>query len=116
MKQRGSPRIAVSGTVAFSGEDIAGRGRVSDLSVSGCVLEAETGRALPRNVYFSLRLQVPEHQEPLQIDLAAVRWVWGRKAGLEFIRLDPTTHGLLRTLTFSTTMRTLTGEWARVPM
>ncbi len=116
MKQRGSPRIAVSGSVAFFGEDIAGQGRVSDLSVSGCVLEAQASPEFPTNVYLSLRLEVPEQQEPLDIDLAAVRWVQGRVAGLEFIRLDPATQTRLRSLTFSTRMRTLTGDWARVPM
>lgn len=116
MKQRRSPRIAVSGSVAFSGEAIAGQGRVSDLSVSGCVLEVEAGPELPPNGYLSLRLDVPDHQQPLQIDLAALRWAQGGKAGLEFIRLDPVTQARLRSLTFSTTIRTLTGKWARVPM
>ena len=116
MTQRGSPRIAISGSVAFSGEDIAGEGRVSDLSVSGCVLEVETERALPANLYLSLHLEVREHRDPLDIDLAAVRWAQGRKAGLEFIRLDTGTQRRLRSLTFSTTRRTLTGDWARIPM
>ncbi len=116
MKQRRSPRIPVSGSVAFSGEDIAGQARVSDLSVSGCVLETGTVREFPINAYLSLRLDVPDHQGLLEIDLAAVRWSQGRKAGLEFIRLDPGTQTRLRSLTFSTTVRTLTGEWTRVPM
>lgn len=116
MKQRRSPRIAVSGSVAFSGEDITGHGRVSELSVSGCVLETEVDRPFPTNAYLSLRLDVPDHHQPLDIDLAAVRWAQGSRAGLEFIRLDPGTQTRLRSLTFSTTMRTVTGEWTRVPM
>lgn len=116
MNQRRSPRITVSGSVAFSGEEITGQAGVSDLSVSGCVLETVTPQGFPTNTYLSLRLEVPEHEQPLDIDLAAVRWTEDHRAGLEFIRLDPETQSRLRHLTFSTSMRTLTGEWLRIPM
>jgi hypothetical protein len=36
--------------------------------------------------YVQLRIFLPDDQAPLQVPLAAVRWVAGVRAGLEFIR------------------------------
>ena len=36
--------------------------------------------------YVQLRLFLPDDQAPLQVPLAAVRWVQGLRVGLEFIR------------------------------
>jgi hypothetical protein len=63
---------------------------VHNLSVKGCLIQAET--AVAEGEYFSLQLSLRGQrgqEEPVQVKLAAVRWSKGRAFGTEFLLLDP---------------------------
>ncbi|MET0516190.1 MAG: PilZ domain-containing protein [Nitrospiraceae bacterium] len=104
MQTRYSQRISVSCSVIFAGDDGVGEGRILDLSLPGCLLEgAET---LKTGDYVQMRIFLPDLQSPLNVPLAAVRWVDGFKVGLEFIqtsrqeqkRLEQFVHGRMALL------------------
>jgi hypothetical protein len=40
-------------------------------------------------VYLQLAMQLREREEPVRVDLAAVRWVSKTRFGVEFIRIRP---------------------------
>ena len=84
MQARYSQRVAVECPALFAGENAVAEGRILDLSLPGCLLES-TEKMSPGE-YVQLRLFLPNSQTPLQVILAAVRWVDGFRVGLEFIR------------------------------
>ena len=43
-----------------------------------------------------LRLHLPEQDLPIVVDESVVRWSWGPKFGLEFIRMEPEEQVRLR--------------------
>ena len=114
MKRRGSPRVDVSAPAAFLSEGFVGDGQITNLSASGCVIESD--HIFHPGDHVALRLRVPDEGEPLDTDLATVRWVEGRKCGVEFIRISEKTKERLRSLTMATFIRIPGGEWKRVPM
>jgi hypothetical protein len=78
-------RVPVKLPVTFSGEDIAGGGLTSGLSVHGCTLVTEDLLLAGNTV--ALHIVLPAQSEPLKIDLAEVRWADGPDCGLDFVRL-----------------------------
>ncbi|MGZ8393536.1 MAG: PilZ domain-containing protein [Nitrospira sp.] len=83
MQARYSQRIGVECPVMFAGDNSIGEGRILDLSLPGCLLESS--EKIIEGEYVQLRLFLPDAQTPLQVSLAAVRWVDGIRVGLEFI-------------------------------
>ena len=89
MPPRNPPRYLVQLPVSFAW-DRKGNGTVHNLSVKGCLIQAET--AVAEGEYFSLQLSLRGQrgqEEPVQVKLAAVRWSKGRAFGTEFLLLDP---------------------------
>ncbi|MCW5799772.1 MAG: PilZ domain-containing protein [Nitrospira sp.] len=84
MQNRYSQRVPTDCSVMFAGDDCVGEGRILDISLPGCLLESP--KKLTAGEYLQLRLFLPDHQAPLHVALAAVRWVAGSKLGIEFIR------------------------------
>jgi PilZ domain len=84
MQTRYSHRVRTDCSVIFSGGNGVGEGRLVNLSLPGCLLES-TEHISPTD-YMRLRLFLPDQQAPLEVNLAAVRWVGGSRVGLEFIR------------------------------
>jgi hypothetical protein len=84
MQARYSQRVIVKCSVMFARESAVGEGRVIDLSLPGCLLESQ--EQMSPGEYVQLRLFLPDDQAPLEVPLAAVRWVLGKRVGLEFIR------------------------------
>jgi hypothetical protein len=84
-EKREYARLAVKLPVTFSGEDVAGGGLTSGLSVHGCTLVTEdlllTGNTL------AVHIQLPAQSQPLKVDVAEVRWGQAGEYGLEFVRL-----------------------------
>lgn len=87
MFPRYGPRIAVACDVTLVGEHFHGEGRVLDVSLPGCLLESP--HPVQVGDYLELRVFLPDRAYPLRIPLAAVRWVHGTLAGLEFIQSSP---------------------------
>jgi hypothetical protein len=57
------------------------------LSAEGCAITSETVADAP--VYLQLTMQLREREEPVQVDLAAVRWSIATRFGVEFIKIRP---------------------------
>jgi hypothetical protein len=57
------------------------------LSAEGCAITSET--VADAAVYLQLTMQLREREEPVQVDLAAVRWVSATRFGVEFIKIRP---------------------------
>jgi hypothetical protein len=85
MELREHERIPVSLPVSFSGDQIVGEGQVLNISVCGCGIESD--RNVQKGTFLDLRVQLPEPETPIEVELAAVRWSLGQKFGLEFLRM-----------------------------
>ena len=88
MESRKSPRVAVQLPLLFSGIEQAGDGIILNISREGCLVTAEHVATPP--AYVQLDMQLWEGQEPVRIELAAVRWASESRFGLEYIKLDST--------------------------
>lgn len=84
MQTRYSQRVSVDCSVMFAGENVVGEGRILDLSLPGCLLESS--KQMTAGQYIQMSLFLPDRATPLNVALAAVRWVDGSKLGVEFIR------------------------------
>jgi hypothetical protein len=85
MDLRKIARIRVHFRSFFSASQVDGEGTVTDLSTKGCKIDSyrlvEAGTAL------EVWLFLPDHDRPLKIQLAEVRWSRGREFGLEFLTM-----------------------------
>jgi hypothetical protein len=94
MTHRYSLRRPLLGGVTLSCEGSVGHGTLLNLSVPGCLVDATL--KLRMGQFIQIRLTLSPADVPLWIPLAAVRWVNGSKAGLEFIRMSPHDQARLR--------------------
>lgn len=62
-------------------------GTVLNLSEHGCAITAK--HPPPVSTYVSLSIDLLNGEEPVNIELAGVRWVSEHRCGLEFIRVRP---------------------------
>lgn len=85
MDIRYSQRVQSECSVVFAADSLVGEARMRDLSIPGCLLESSEKVIV--GDYVRLRLFLPDQSVPLQIPLAAVRWVDGIRFGIEFIRM-----------------------------
>ena len=69
-------------------------GTVLNLSAQGCAMMTERIPAI--STYLSLQVDLLNGTAPVNIELAGVRWVSGRRWGLEFIRVSPEMLSRLR--------------------
>ncbi len=90
-------RVGVSCRVFFFGaEDFEAEGTLVDVSTSGCrVSSPERVRV---GMHLKLSLFLPDHQWPMRIDEAIVRWVEGTDFGLEFTNIRLAQRERLRAL------------------
>jgi PilZ domain len=87
MEGRKHTRFAVQLPVSFSGDQLSDRGTILNLSAEGCAITSETVAGVA--VYLQLTMQLREGDEPIQVDLAAVRWISSTRFGVEFIKIRP---------------------------
>jgi hypothetical protein len=80
------PRFPVDFGGTFSGEQFAGQGTITNLSVGGCSIESKV--TLTAKSSFALHIQLPGSRSPLQIDRAVVRWARGNAFGVEFEKMS----------------------------
>src|SRR5574341_1105985 len=85
MASRYGTRVSVECAVVYAGELVVGEGQIRNVSLSGCQLEG-AHETMKRGDSVHLRVFIPDHQIPLNVPLAVVRWVGINRAGLEFIR------------------------------
>jgi c-di-GMP-binding flagellar brake protein YcgR len=87
MEGRKHTRFAVQLPVSFSGDQLSDRGTILNLSAEGCAITSETVAGVA--VYLQLTMQLRERDEPIRVDLAAVRWISSTRFGVEFIKIRP---------------------------
>jgi PilZ domain len=89
MEARKHARFAVQLPVSFNGDRISGQGEgtILNLSADGCAITSATVAATA--AYLQLTMQLREREEPVQVDLAAVRWSAAARFGVEFIKVRP---------------------------
>ena len=63
-----------------------GEGMITSLSAMGCSIETED--PLVPHQQLALRLLLPDKTGSLPIDAAEVKWVSGKRAGVEFLRVE----------------------------
>ncbi|MEK6632394.1 MAG: PilZ domain-containing protein [Nitrospirota bacterium] len=96
-KDRRGRRMLLSCRLFFFGEDdFEGEATLLDISASGC----RAGSSIPLEIGMILRLSLflPDHQWPLRINQAIVRWIDHKEFGLEFIDITMAQRERLRTL------------------
>jgi hypothetical protein len=87
MEGRKHTRFAVQLPVSFSEGQISERGTILNLSAEGCAIMSDTVTSVA--AYLQLTMQLREREEPVYVDLAAVRWVSATRFGVEFIKICP---------------------------
>lgn len=92
-------RVRVDFSTSSEEETFTGHGYTEELNTTGCQIETST--VLPPGRYLTLRFYRPNVAEPIQVELARVRWVKGRKFGVEFIRANSASQSGLHQLVSS---------------
>lgn len=87
MEGRKHTRFAVQLPVLFSGDQLSDKGTILNVSAEGCALTSDT--IVGTAVYLQLTMHLREQEEPVQVDLAAVRWSSATRFGVEFIKIRP---------------------------
>lgn len=88
MEQRKNRRFHVQFRSSFSSiAMVGGEGSVVDLSIRGCRIESPTD--VQPGASLEVRIATIEHEPPIQIQQALVRWSRGRQFGLEFETMVP---------------------------
>lgn len=87
MEGRKHTRFAVQLPVSFRGDQLSHGGTILNVSAEGCAITSDT--IVGTAVYLQLTMQLREQEEPVQVDLAAVRWVSTTRFGIEFIKICP---------------------------
>jgi len=83
-------RLVVIYPAMFSDAATIGEGKVTNLSVFGCTIECAD--AMPEKTNLLVRLILPDQKESLPIESAEVRWVKGKRVGLQFNKLERTAN------------------------
>ena len=94
MKGRKHTRFAVQIPVSFKGDQLSGEGTILNVSGEGCAITAETIADVA--AYLQVMMQLRAGEEPIQVDLAAVRWSSATRFGVEFIKIRPEEEGRLK--------------------
>ena len=82
-RERHGRRLPLSCLVFFFGDDdYEGEGKVLDISTTGCRISSHETLAVGKVLKLSLFLK--DHQWPMRIDAAIVRWAKGGTYGIEF--------------------------------
>ena len=83
---RQARRFGVQIPITFRYEEKPRNGTILNLSAQGCAITAD--QLLPMQAYISLVIDLPAGMEPVEVELAGVRWVSDYRCGLEFIRVS----------------------------
>ena len=87
MRGRKHTRFAVQLPVTFKGDRLSDGGTILNVSEEGCAITSET--IVDVAVYLRMMMQLRAGEEPVQVDLAAVRWSSATRFGVEFIKIRP---------------------------
>lgn len=113
MHPRYSKRKPTSPRVTLSAGPRVGEGQVLDLTVPGCLLQTAT--PLERGQDLQLLIYLNELR-PMRINLGMVRWVSGKTAGIEFIRMSADDQERLRLFIGHKPHLRLSVSWGETPL
>lgn len=99
MEERSFRRVPVQCPTVFVGSHTVGKGTVTDMSAFGCAVKTNT--LLRKGDYLSVKFMMPDQNDAMVVNLAAVRWSLGSKFGLEFVNIDVEERVRLRELVHS---------------
>ncbi len=85
MKRRYLQRASVRGSVVFTVAGLTGEGEVLNLTVPGCMIESTLTPG--KGDCMTLRLFIPQFCAAFSVSMGVVRWVKGRRFGVEFIAM-----------------------------
>lgn len=86
-ERRKHPRFTTNFPVTFTGDTVNGQGSALNVSREGCLVESDT--QVEQGAYLAMAIHFPQRLMPLEVELAAVRWVDGRIFGVEFRYMQP---------------------------
>lgn len=96
-KDRRGRRIPLSCRLFFFGDDdFEGEAKLLDISANGCRVTSSI--AVETGMILRLSLFLPDHQWPLRISQAMVRWIDKDEFGLEFVSITMAQRERLRAL------------------
>jgi hypothetical protein len=97
LKDRRGRRMGLSCRLFFFGDDdFEGEATLLDISTHGC--RAASSIPMQCGTRLKLSLFLPDHQWPLRVEEAVVRWVEEREFGLEFSNIRLAQRERLRAL------------------
>jgi hypothetical protein len=109
VNDRYSSRKNERGKVTLTVNGLVGEGILLNISVPGALIE--TGVPLATGQFVHIRLTIAMQQ--IRVNLAAVRWVNGPRAGIEFIRMSEEDQARLRWYVgFVEKRRVSTRQWS----
>jgi hypothetical protein len=85
MQERKHVRFAVQRPVSFRGDLQSGNGTILNISRQGCAIISNT--AAEAEAYLQRTVQLIAEEDPVKVDLAAVRWSNAKRFGVEFIKM-----------------------------
>lgn len=87
MSKRRHARVSVRRKVEFQHAQGKGEGILLDLSLKGCRIKgAYTGSSGTR---LRLQLWLPDHSQPVKVEMAAVQWIKDNQFGVSFLTMSP---------------------------
>lgn len=87
MHVRYARRYPLQCPITFTGEHLVGEGTVLNVSLGGWKVASD--QAVQPGSSLALRIALPDHQMPMKIEVAAVRWTVGGEFGLECLAIRP---------------------------
>lgn len=94
MKPRYKPRIRLRFPVTFASEARVGEGQVLDLTLPGCLIESSVAVEAAQSL--RLELFLPGLDLPVSVTMGVVRWVKGKRFGVEFIKMYESQQRILQ--------------------
>ena len=76
-----------------AGQLVVGEGRLVDLTREGCRVKSDI--RVPPGTEMELRINLPDHDLLIDVELAVVRWANEGEFGLEFVRMRSEAQELL---------------------
>ena len=86
MHSRNKPRIDVDYSTSFTGDQLTGKGTLSNLTIAGAEIRSPTD--CPIDAHLSLTIQSSGARPPIVVTLAVVRWKEADRFGVEFVRFE----------------------------
>jgi len=88
------PGVRIHFQSSFSADRlVGGEGKLIDLTREGCRVKSD--RRVPPGTELELRINLPDHDLLIDVELAVVRWANQGEFGLEFVRMRSEAQELL---------------------